>query len=149
MKKKHCTAQRSAAQRAYTQNELEMSWTQGEHDRQAAQKEVGQREREGEAKAISEERDKTATNSSNIGGGIAQNLNDKQTERQRDKQTDRDRHTNEWTAGQTDKHRRQLFTYKHSVTDKRVSEQEREREAEQQQIQLNIEITNPQLSCAL
>lgn len=66
-----------------------MSWTQGEHDRQAAQKEVGQREREGEAKAISEERDKTATNSSNIGGGIAQNLNDKQTERQRDKQTER------------------------------------------------------------
>lgn len=82
-----------------------MSWTRGTRQRGGG----GVEGRVG--KAISEERDKTATNSSsNSDGGIAklerQTGTDKWTKRMEDGGTveRRDR--------ETDKHRRQLFTYK-------------------------------------
>lgn len=106
-------------------------------------------------KAISEERDKTATNSSSSSsdGGIAK----------LERQTGTDKWTRrmegfgggQWNGGterqtNTDGN----FLHTNSVTDKqrergKVSERGRRREQQQQKIQLNIEITNPQLSCAL
>lgn len=123
-----------------------MSWTRGTRQRGGggAEGRVG--------KAISEERDKTATNSSSSsdGGGIAK----------LERQTGTDKWTRgmeggQWNGGterqtNTDGN----FLHTNSVTDKqrergKVSERGRRREQQQQKIQLNIEITNPQLSCAL
>lgn len=80
MKKKHCTA-------AYTQNELELSWARGMKGK-----------RQGETRAISEERDKPpptapAAAEATTLAAASQNLNDNMTNRQT-------------------KHRRQLFMYK-------------------------------------
>lgn len=124
-----------------------MSWTRG--TRQSGGGGVEGRV----GKAISEERDKTATNSSSSDGGIAKLERQTGTDKWTKRMEGVGGGTVERRDRETDKHRRQLL-HTNSVTDKqrergKVSERGRRREQQQQKIQLNIEITNPQLSCAL
>lgn len=84
----------------------------------------------------------------------SQNLNDKRA-RTNGQRGWRELEGGQWNGGterqtNTDGN----FLHTNSVTDKqrergKVSERGRRREQQQQKIQLNIEITNPQLSCAL